>query len=309
MNKIIVHPGKAHLDEYAACAILIAHDALWCDVTAEEVAKDWTVERRTPAPEELEAPDASVFIVDVGGIYDPRRGLYDHHQLARGSRDSAMTLVAASLGLPNGASLAPYEPAKPGESLTFPTDSFAEILDKLFPWFRKRAEVDSCGPFAAAKSSGTDWATVSPFMGPFEDIVLKVFETDPMKAVLPLAETIVSKVRAFGKVKTAVKTDKPWWGDGDFTITDFTAADPKLAEEVSDAIVPEKGVAVFHDNRGSGLTLLRLGDDPRIDFTKVKGDPEVAFAHAGGFIAKTRGKDLGKAWDLIETAYAEGGAK
>lgn len=302
-NKIIVHAGKAHLDEMMACAILIAHEAIWND-SPTCMAEGWTIERREPTPEEIEYNDKSTFIVDVGGIYNPHQWMFDHHQLPRGSRDCAMTLVASSLGLPNAASLAPYEPAKPGEDLMFPVDSFAGLLDKLFPWFRVRAEVDSCGPFAAAKSRGTDWSSVSGFLGPFEDLVLATFERDPLEAVVPLADMIVSKVRAFEKVGKAVKTEKPWWGDGDFSIVDFTAADPKLAEEVSDALVPEKGVAVFHDNRGDGLTLLRLGDDPRIDFTRVKDDPEVAFCHNGGFIVKTRTKDLEKAWRLIEGAYS-----
>ena len=63
------------------------------------------------------------------------------------------------------------------------------------------------------------------------------------------------------------------------------------------------GVAIFHDNRGPGLTLLRLRDDPRINFTRVKDDAEVSFAHAGGFIVKTKTKDLNEAWRLIEGAY------
>ena len=63
------------------------------------------------------------------------------------------------------------------------------------------------------------------------------------------------------------------------------------------------GVAVFHDNRGEGLTLLRLHDDPRIDFTRVKNDPEVAFCHNGGSIVKTKSKDLDMAWILVEGAY------
>ena len=76
---------------------------------------------------------------------------------------------------------------------------------------------------------------------------------------------------------------------------------------MSDAILRkyDRGVAVFHDNRGPGLTLLRLKDDPRIDFSRVQGDPRVAFAHAGGFIAKTVDKDMDAAFDLIRRSVKE----
>ena len=50
---------------------------------------------------------------------------------------------------------------------------------------------------------------------------------------------------------------------------------------------------------------MRLHDDPRIDFTKVKDDPEVAFAHVGGFIAKTKSKNLDEAWRLIDSALVK----
>ena len=48
--------------------------------------------------------------------------------------------------------------------------------------------------------------------------------------------------------------------------------------------------AASHDPRGEGTTLYRCDDHPRIDFRLIKDDPEVIFAHANGFIAKTRTK-------------------
>ena len=294
MKKIITHGGKAHLDDLMACAILIAHHEMWGDSP-----DGWTIERRDPATDELDYPTPDVFVVDVGGRYEPNCGLYDHHQLPRGSRDSAMSLLAANLGLPNGAFGGLYEPG----NAEFPTDSMAEFLDKVFPWFRRRAELDSNGPFATAKAAGTDWAVIESFLGPYEDLVLAEFEKDPVAVATKLADMIVRKWNAYSSVASRLKVDLPWWSDGKLMIADFTAADPKETEEISDALVPRQGVAVFHDNRGDGLTLLRLGDDPRIDFTKVKDDPEVAFCHAGGFIVKTKTKDLEKAWRLIEDAY------
>lgn len=289
---IITHAGKAHLDDLMACAIAIANMRMYgndCEIV---------IERRDPTDAELE--DHTVTVLDVGGRYEPTNGNFDHHQLPRGSKDSAMTLVAANLGIPNGAGIAEYAPG----DAEFPVDSMASFLEDVFPWFRRRAELDSCGPFATAKSAGVDWSVVESFLGPFEDIVLSEFEKDPVTVASKLAGMITRKWEAFSKVLAARKVDRPWWGDGEFAIADFTAADPAEAEEVSDALTAKvNGVAVFHDNRGPGLTLLRLRDDPRIDFTRVKDDAEVSFAHAGGFVVKTRSKDLGEAWRLIEGSY------
>ena len=290
--KIITHAGKAHLDDLMACAIAIAHLRIWDDLT------DITIERRDPTDAELE--DRAITVLDVGGRYEPMNGNFDHHQLPRGSKDSAMTLLAANLGLPNGASIAEYNP---GDE-KFPVDSMASFLEDAFPWFRRRAELDSCGPFAAAKSAGVDWSVIESFLGPFEDIVLSKFEKDPVTVASKLADTIVNKWKTYSNVVPYVNYDRPWWGDGDFTIADFTKANPEDVEVCSDMITKYvNGVVIFHDNRGPGLTLLRLWDDPRIDFTKVKDDKEVIFAHAGGFIAKTRSKNLDEAWRLIESAY------
>ena len=143
--KIITHAGGAHLDDLMACAIAIAHLKIWEDTT------DIEIERRNPTDTELE--DRAITVLDVGERYEPTNGNFDHHQLPRGSKDSAMTLLAANLGLPNGASLAEYNPG----DKEFPMDSMASFLEDAFPWFRRRAELDSCGPFATAKSAGVDW--------------------------------------------------------------------------------------------------------------------------------------------------------
>ena len=291
---IITHAGKAHLDDLMACAIAVAHLRIWGDLT------DIEIERRDPTDAELE--NREVLILDVGGRYEPTSGNFDHHQLPRGSKDSAMTLLAANLGMPNGLSLDEYNP---GDE-EFPMDSMASFLEDVFPWFRRRAELDSCGPFATAKSAGVEWKVVESFLGPFEDLVLAEFEKDPVAVASKLANMITRKWKAYSKVLAARKVDYPWGTDGGFAIADFTAADPAEAEEVSDTLTAKvNGVAIFHDNRGEGLTLLRLHDDPRIDFTKVKDDPEVAFCHNGGFIVKTKSKSLDQAWRLIEKALVK----
>lgn len=61
----VTHAGSHHMDEAMAVAILMLR-------YSSEV---WVV--RTGDPAEAEAAD---FVLDVGGVYDPRAGKFDHHQ-------------------------------------------------------------------------------------------------------------------------------------------------------------------------------------------------------------------------------------
>ena len=312
MKKIITHGGNAHLDDMASCALALV-DRAWGYLERNEVpmeealgkaCESVVIERREPTAEELKDPH--VLVLDVGGRYEPEKGNFDHHQLPAGTKESAMSLFAASIGLPNGNfdGTTKYVPG----STKYPGDSLAYFLDDAYTWFRTRVALDACGPFATAKEKLVRWAVVEQFLGPCEEIVLKAFEDAEPEArvdvVKPLAEMILRRHAAWARVVARVKYDRPWWGDGGFTIADFTMADPEDVEACSDMFTRYvTGVAVFHDNRGEGLTLLRLRDDPRIDFTRVKNSPEVAFCHAGGFIVKTKSKDLDMAWLLVEGAY------
>ena len=312
MKKIITHGGNAHLDDMASCALALV-DRTWDYLKRNEVpteealgkaCESVVIERREPTTEELEDPH--VLVLDVGGRYEPEKGNFDHHQLPAGTKESAMSLFAASIGLPNR-NFKGTEKYIAG-SAVYPVDSLASFLEDAYTWFRTRVALDACGPFATAKEKLVRWAVVEQFLGPCEEIVLKAFEDAKPEArvnvVKPLAEMILRRHAARARVAAQVKYDRPWWGNGGFTIADFTRADPADVEACSDMFTKHiNGVAVFHDNRGEGLTLLRLHDDPRIDFTRVKNDPEVAFCHSGGFIVKTKSKDFDQAWLLVEGAY------
>lgn len=288
IKKIVVHPGDAHIDEFFACAVALAVKAMHCQGdTYESLAKiDVPIERHEPVEAELEDPE--VLVLDVGGRLEPAKMNFDHHQLSRGSRDCTYTILAKHLLFDEGVTLADW-------------------LKDMFAWYETRAMLDSCGPFAAAKEAGTTWDVVSEFLGPCEEFVLRQFAaaTDAERAALvkAFAVDIVDKMIAWDEVVR--KLNFPKIDDcSDVEIVDFTKADPAQTAAVSDAVTRkyERGVAIFHDNRGSGLTLLRLKDDPRIDFAKVKDDPETVFAHPGGFIAKTKSKSLDEALRLVEAA-------
>ena len=82
---IVTHPGSAHKDDLLAVCVLVAkHGA--------------PIVRRDPTPDELE--DASVAVVDIGGVHDAARMDFDHHHFPREHAPTcALSLVLDHLGL------------------------------------------------------------------------------------------------------------------------------------------------------------------------------------------------------------------
>lgn len=266
--KIIVHGGGAHLDDLFSCALIwgaLARSGQWPLDAAGVV-----IERRDPTPEEMKSQ--VVWVADVGGVHDAEHLCFDHHQFPRGNA-SAMTLVADYLGI-------------------------RLKINRLFPWFETRAAVDAKGPFAIAKERGLDWEIIAPFMGPCEEHLLAEFEKNPVETVRPMAKRVRDALVASDRLKDAIAYRKV----GDVEVIDFTKADDADVKAAKQAFMPRGGVVIFNDDRGPGLALLRVADDPKVDFRRVVDDPEVTFAHANGFLAKTKSKDLVEANRLIAAA-------
>ena len=79
--------------------------------------------------------------------------------------------------------------------------------------------------------------------------------------------------------------------------------DPKLsiAEYIKET-GKNTGVVVVVNTRESGWSLSRVSDNPRVDFRRIKGAPDVLFVHVNGFVAKTRKIDKPAIIRLLETA-------
>lgn len=267
--KIVVHGGGAHLDDLFSCALIwgaLSRSGQWPLDAAGVV-----IERRDPTPEELKSQ--AVWVADVGGVHDPEHLCFDHHQFGRGNA-SAMTLVADYLGI-------------------------RFKVDRLFPWFETRAAVDAKGPFAIAKERGLDWEMdIFPFMGPCEEHLLAEFEKNPVETVRPMAKRVRDALVAYERLQGAIQR----WNAGDVEVVDFTKADDADVEAAKQAFMPRGGVVIFNDDRGPGLALVRVADDPKVDFRRIASNPEVTFAHANGFLAKTKSKDLAEARRLVAAA-------
>jgi len=62
---------------------------------------------------------------------------------------------------------------------------------------------------------------------------------------------------------------------------------------------------VYPDRRGTGYGLSRYEDDERLDFTRIADCPEVHFAHARGFVAKTSSTETDQLKNLLVLAGGE----
>ena len=274
MKKVIVHGGKAHRDEFMSVG-LACHAGLINETTP--------IERRDPTDEEILDPD--VLVLDVGGILDPGKGNYDHHQLPRGTEECALSLLAKAHKVP-------------GEN-----DGTYHDLLKDRPWYQATVVLDAMGPFELARREGLKKLPEGSW-SPVEKVCLEWFEQDPAGA-LPLAIRVMKSridqaIRArdaileLSRVASVMQV-------GDLQVLRVDGADPEFFEGLIKHLNADPAVTVSNDDRGPGLALFRRNDHPGVDFSRLEGLECVEFAHRGGFIAKTR--SLEDDWqDLVARA-------
>lgn len=283
MKRILTHPGSAHKDDFLACCLLVAKHGL-------------PVVREEPGPRDLEDP--SVLVVDVGGVHDPERGNFDHHQFPADHEPvCSLSLVLRHLGL--------YEDAR----------AFCEWLEPT-EWF------DSRGPFATADWLGIDRAVVGRLNSPVDITLLRRFAQrrelgpgDPVWEVMRMVgEDLFSYLRSLRERLDFLGEHARFLevGGGGRTIgilylprTDPMPDDPSsgLARFIEQSGRRVDGL-VYPDRRGAGFGLSRHEDSGRLDFTRIAGEPDVHFAHARGFVAKTSATDLTRLLQLVEKAMA-----
>lgn len=281
MKAILTHPGSAHKDDFLACSLLAARYAL-------------PVWRREPTEDDLRDP--GILVVDVGGEHDPERGNFDHHQFpAEHEPVCSLSLVLQHLGL--------YEDAK----------VFCEWLEPT-EWF------DSRGPFATADWLGIDRAVVNRLNSPVDITLLRRFAQrrelepgDPVWEVMRMVgEDLFMYLRTLRERLDHVAAHARFLdvGDGDETVrvlymprTEPMPDDPSSGLGRYIAQLGEKvDGLVYPDRRGPGFGLSRHEDSARLDFTRIAGEPDVHFAHARGFVAKTSATDLGRLLELVARA-------
>lgn len=308
MRYIVTHGGRPHLDDVMSCALAMCRKGPESqdDGVTPFLSGNWgflPIYRRDPTPEELEDP--SVVVVDVGGRLEPGRSNFDHHQLDRSDCRCAMRLLAGHIRVP-------YK-----DGSRYPT--FAEVMSTIFPWWETSVMIDQQGPFNAAKAHGLDWnKDVKPFIGPLAEVFLEQFADERLSPAergslvyATLTCWLSNKIASYFDVTAHLRKEYV----GDIEVSDLTECDPRAAASIVESgSLPTvgvcNGVAVHvarprrdgEDWYNTGLTLTRVGDEKRVDFTKVASERSVRFAHKGGFLAQLKERDMDEARRLIKAA-------
>jgi hypothetical protein len=279
LSLILTHPGGDHKDELLACALLAAVHRV-------------PIVRREPTPEDLADPVTAV--VDVGGEHAPERHNFDHHQFpADHPPVCSLSLVLQHLGV--------YEDAR-------------EFCDWLEPaeWF------DTRGPNVTAKWLGVDRDTMNKLNSPIDVTVLRRFAKarrlepgEPLWEMLSyIGQDLLDYLRELRSRLDFIAQNAVIWNVGDHEVLFLPRTDPvpddpsasigRYLESIGKGSVV--AALIYPDRRGSGYGLSRHNDDPRYDFTRIEKEPDVHFAHARGFVAKTSASELTRVKELLALA-------
>ena len=279
IERILTHPGSSHKDELLACALLVA-------VHGVEVI------RREPTPEDLADPATAV--IDVGGEHDPAKNNFDHHQFPADHPPlCSVSLVLQHLGL--------YEDAR----------SFCDWLEPA-EWF------DTRGPNATAKWLGVERDIVSKLNSPIDVTLLRRFAKSsrlgPGDVIWEMlrytGQDLLDYLRSLRQRLDAIAAQAEMWTVAGQTVLFLPRTEPMPDEPSAglgrylESIGKDKEVTatVYPDRRGSGYGLSRHNDAPAFDFTRIATEPDVHFAHARGFVAKTSAAERQRLVELLEAA-------
>lgn len=266
MKKIIVHPGRAHRDDFLSCCVALA------TTEAHPI-----IERRKPIEDELNNVD--ILVLDIGMKYDPAKRNFDHHQFRRDKQpECAFTLLIQDMGL-------------------------AETFNYQ-GWYRTTAEIDVLGPRLTAKRMGLREFPYR-LSSPIEDSLLRIFsdleEVTPSSIIYQIMKSIGSDIltqaqkyeqRIHFLLAELAKRDNALLSIIDVRngLRGFMLLGKEIEglKYIRDNFYSGIGFLVAHNDRGKGWTLYRYDDDPRIDFSQIEDDERIQFAHKNGFIAKTK---------------------
>ncbi|MBI4330589.1 MAG: MYG1 family protein [Chloroflexi bacterium] len=244
---IITHPSSAHFDEVAAISLVLAVHA----------NTEFRIERREPAPAELDDPD--VWVIDTGDRHEPEKRNFDHHQDT--DCPAAFVLVADYLGL-------------------------LETMS-VMPWWHFKDSVDRIGPVKSSVKyhAGDDLVNRNPV----EIWLTATFASEPQASL--------SLLKAFGAhiIEDARKLKRQidFWKTSPRLVI---AGVPAMIGETRESAGLEEfrrldknppDIVISLDRRDNGWRLFRYEGTP-VDFSLISDRPEIAFAHKSGFMAKTR---------------------
>ena len=244
---IVTHPGNAHFDEMAAIALILAANP----------AASFKVERREASQKELNDP--KVWVVDTGGLHEPEKLNFDHHQSLE--CHASFVLVADYLGL-------------------LPTLS-------VMPWWDFKDSVDRVG----AQRASVAFQAGDPLVNrsPVEDWLAGRFASEP-ELSLPLLRSFGMQIVLNAR---AISTQVEFWKKSRRL---SIAGLPAVIGETKETFGIEEfrrlddnppDIVISLDRDGDGWRLFRFDGAP-VDFSVLSGSDAIAFAHKSGFLAKTK---------------------
>lgn len=286
---ILTHPGSAHKDEFLACCVLLANAP--CPILRRE-------------PTDADLADPAIAVVDVGHRHEPALNNFDHHQLPTDAAPTcALSLVLQHLGL--------YTDAR----------AFCEWLEPA-EWF------DCRGPNVTAQWLGVQRDIVGKMQSPIDGTLLRRFAAakqlspgDPLWQIMHFVGTdLLDYVRNLRARLTFIGQHAQVWTLDGLTLSAENTSAPAvvflprsepLPEDPSaglDRYVQEQGLddrvvaVIAPDRRSTGYGLSRHRDHPRLDFIRIKAEPDVHFTHQRGFVAKTSATDPQRLRQLLMLA-------
>jgi hypothetical protein len=291
-STILTHPGSAHKDEFLACCVLLA-------------TTPGPILRREPT--EADLADPAIAVVDVGHRHEPALNNFDHHQLPSDAAPTcALSLVLQHLGL--------YADAR----------AFCEWLEPA-EWF------DCRGPNETARWLGIERDIVFKLYSPIDGTLLRRFAAakqhapgEPLWEMMRLVGTdLLDYIRNLRARLTFIGQHAQLWtldlppsavcpqtSASAPTVLFLPRTEP-LPDDTSaglDRYVTEQGLdnrvvaLIAPDRRSTGYGLSRHRDNPRLDFTRIKAEPDVHFTHQRGFVAKTSATDPHRLRQLLMLA-------
>jgi len=283
MKQIITHPGSAHKDDFLACSVLLARYPV-------------VVERRDPTESELADPEIAV--VDIGLQHQPELSNFDHHQFPRDHTPTcSLSLVLQHFGL--------YEDAR----------RFCEWLEPA-EWFDCRGAVDT------AKYLGVERDIINKLNSPIDVSLLRAFaqesqittDTALWHMMQLIGSNLVDYVTSMQTQLEFLRKHVQQWPI-QYREKEYKILFIEKAEDLPDN--PRSGIGyyidemdwrqqvigiAYPDNRGDGYGISRFEDHPALDFTQVESEPDVHFAHARGFLAKTSAQKPERLQALIQSS-------
>jgi hypothetical protein len=276
LSLILTHPGGSHKDELLACSLLAAVHRV-------------PIVRREPT--EADLADPSIAVVDVGGEHAPERNNFDHHQFPADHLPiCALSLVLQNLGV--------YEDAR----------QFCEWLEPA-EWF------DTRGPNVTAKWLGVNRNAMSRLSSPIDITILRRFAKakrlepgEPLWEILSyVGEDLLEYLQDLRSRLNFIAETAEVWSVDDHEVLFLPRTEP-MPDEPSfgigrylESVGKNSTVAalIYPDRRGSGYGLSRHNDHPGYDFTRIEKEPDVHFAHARGFVAKTSASEISRVKELL----------